>query len=125
MHAQSFHFSPRLPGKDWPASEAAHETRLAGLLRLGPGSKCLDVGCGVGGPLRPIACASGAHVTGITINDYQVQRGQYHNKRVSASLQEEHAAVTACMPEQHQRLSCRWQAAVFEYRSGGSALTEP
>lgn len=79
---QSFHFSPRLPGKDWASSEAAHEARLAALLQLGPGKKCLDVGCGVGGPMRTIASTSGAHVTGITINDYQVARGVYHNTRV-------------------------------------------
>lgn len=82
---QSFHFSPRLPGKDWAASEAAHEARLAALLGLGPGLKCLDVGCGVGGPMRTIASTSGAEVTGITINGYQVQRGEYHNKAVRAA----------------------------------------
>lgn len=27
--------------------------------------KCLDVGCGIGGPLREIALFSGAHVTGV------------------------------------------------------------
>ncbi len=79
---QSFHFSPRLPGKDWASSEAAHEARLAALLRLGPGKKCLDVGCGVGGPMRTIASTSGAEVTGITINDYQVSRAKHHNEKV-------------------------------------------
>ena len=79
---QSFHFSPRLPGKDWASSEAAHEARLAALLKLGPGKKCLDVGCGVGGPMRTIASTSGAEVTGITINDYQVSRAKHHNEKV-------------------------------------------
>lgn len=79
---QSFHFSPLLPGKTPAASEAAHEGRLAALLRLQPGMKCLDVGCGVGGPMRTIASTSGAEVTGITINDYQVQRATYHNEKV-------------------------------------------
>ncbi|KAL3156964.1 hypothetical protein ABBQ38_001222 [Trebouxia sp. C0009 RCD-2024] len=79
---QSFHFSPLLPGKTPAASEAAHEGRLAALLRLKPGMKCLDVGCGVGGPMRTIASTSGANVTGITINDYQVQRASYHNDKL-------------------------------------------
>jgi 24-methylenesterol C-methyltransferase len=79
---QSFHFSPLLPGKNAAASEAAHEARLAALLRLQPGMKCLDVGCGVGGPMRTIASTSGANVTGITINDYQVQRATYHNAKL-------------------------------------------
>ena len=64
------------------ASEAAHEARLPGILGLKPGTKALDVGCGVGGPMRTIASTSGSHVTGITINDYQVQRAKYHNERV-------------------------------------------
>jgi len=78
---QSFHFSPRLPGKDLKASEAAHEARLAALLQLKPGMKALDCGCGVGGPMRTIAATSGAHVTGITINEYQVGRAKYHNAK--------------------------------------------
>lgn len=36
--------------------------------------KVLDVGCGVGGPAREIAKFTGAYITGITINEYQVQR---------------------------------------------------
>lgn len=83
---QSFHFSPLLPGKTPAASEAAHESRLAALLRLQPGQKCLDVGCGVGGPMRTIASTSGANVTGITINDYQVSRATYHNEKVPQHL---------------------------------------
>lgn len=71
---QSFHFSPKLPGKNWAASEAAHEARVAATLGLKPGMRCLDVGCGVGGPMRTIAAVSGAHITGITINQYQVSR---------------------------------------------------
>jgi ubiquinone/menaquinone biosynthesis C-methylase UbiE len=37
--------------------------------------KCLDVGCGVGGPARNIARFSRADITGVTINAYQVARG--------------------------------------------------
>ena len=79
---QSFHFSPKLPAKGWKQSEAAHEARIAATLGLKPGMKCLDCGCGVGGPLRTIAAVSGAHVTGITINEYQVGRAKYHNDKV-------------------------------------------
>mmetsp|Transcript_31415 Transcript_31415/g.57040 ORF Transcript_31415/g.57040 Transcript_31415/m.57040 type:complete len:382 (-) Transcript_31415:444-1589(-) len=77
---QSFHFSPRLPHKDIKASEAAHEARIAATLGLKPGMKALDVGCGVGGPMRTIASTSGAKVTGITINQYQVDRANFLNK---------------------------------------------
>lgn len=79
---QSFHFSPKLPHKDLKASEAAHETRIGAVLGLKTGMKALDCGCGVGGPMRTIAATSGAHITGITINQYQVDRATLHNKRV-------------------------------------------
>lgn len=79
---QSFHFSPQLPHKGLRESEVAHETRIAAVLGLKPGMKALDCGCGVGGPMRTIAAVSGAHVTGITINEYQVNRAKSHNAKV-------------------------------------------
>lgn len=50
--------------------------------KLQRGQRALDVGCGVGGPMRTIAATSGAKVTGLTINDYQVSRAKYHNEKV-------------------------------------------
>lgn len=43
---------------------------------------CIDCGCGVGGPMRTIASVSGAKILGVTINDYQVGRANYHNEKV-------------------------------------------
>lgn len=42
--------------------------------------KCVDIGCGVGGPMRSIARFSGAQVTGVTICEYQVKVGNKYNK---------------------------------------------
>jgi sterol 24-C-methyltransferase len=57
-----------------------HEYYLAGRLGVKAGDKLLDVGCGVGGPMRNIAKFTRAHVTGVTLNEYQVQRGNKLNK---------------------------------------------
>ena len=70
----SFHFSPQLRGKNHSESGLAHETRIADTLGLKPGMNVIDVGCGIGGPLLTIASHSGAKVTGVTINKYQVER---------------------------------------------------
>lgn len=83
----SFHFSPLLPGKDWAACESAHESRIAALTGLEPGKSALDVGCGVGGPMRTIAAVSGGNVTGITINQYQVDRAGHHNEKLGLAKQ--------------------------------------
>ncbi len=41
--------------------------------------KVLDVGCGVGGPMRNIAVFTGAQIEGVTINQYQVNIGNKYN----------------------------------------------
>jgi sterol 24-C-methyltransferase len=77
---QSFHFAPRFKNETFAASIARHEHWLAAQLRLRPGMTVLDVGCGVGGPMRAIARFSGATVVGVNNNDYQIKRGNKHNE---------------------------------------------
>eukprot|EP00237_Pycnococcus_provasolii_P009973 CAMPEP_0198708028 /NCGR_PEP_ID=MMETSP1471-20131121/811_1 /TAXON_ID=41880 /ORGANISM="Pycnococcus provasolii, Strain RCC733" /LENGTH=375 /DNA_ID=CAMNT_0044467209 /DNA_START=38 /DNA_END=1165 /DNA_ORIENTATION=- len=84
---QSFHFSPPVKGKSHKAAEEMHEHYISDCAGLKKGMKALDIGCGVGGPMRVIARHSGANVTGITINDYQVQRCRSHNKRAGLDKQ--------------------------------------
>ena len=71
---QAFHFAPRHRGESLAASLARHEFFLALTLGLRPGVRVLDVGCGVGGPMRAIARLSGATIVGVNNNDYQVRR---------------------------------------------------
>lgn len=85
---ESFHFAHRLAGEGHVESLKRHEHYLALRLGLKPGDKVLDVGCGVGGPLREIALFSGAHITGLNNNAYQVSRGMLHNNRVGARVTE-------------------------------------
>jgi len=73
---ESFHFAPRFKGESFLASIARHQHYLASRLRLSPGMKVLDVGCGIGGPMRSIARFSGASVEGININTYQLERAR-------------------------------------------------
>ena len=83
--------------------------------------KCLDCGCGVGGPLRTIASVSGAHITGITINEYQVSRAKYHNEKVRGRIGGEEAGdletvawwVSSCRTQETMeggRMSEEWEA---------------
>ncbi|KAI8909941.1 hypothetical protein PhCBS80983_g02305 [Powellomyces hirtus] len=70
----SFHFARMFRDQSFKQSVAQHEDFLALKLGLKPGMECIDVGCGVGGPLREIAKFSGAFVTGLNNNSYQVDR---------------------------------------------------
>jgi len=70
---QSFHFAPRLVGETFEESILRSEYYLALRANIQPASKVLDVGCGVGGPMRNIQQFTGADITGVTINQYQVR----------------------------------------------------
>ena len=52
---QSFHFAYQLKGESFQEAIARHEYFLAGRLGVKQGDKVIDVGCGVGGPMRNIA----------------------------------------------------------------------
>jgi len=84
---QSFHFSPRRKGESFNNSIIRHEQRIGEAIRLAPGMHGLDVGCGVGGPMRAVARHTGAKVTGITINEYQVGRARKHNESAGLGSQ--------------------------------------
>jgi sterol 24-C-methyltransferase len=73
---ESFHLANRLKGESLRESIKRHEHFLALQLGLKPGQKVLDVGCGVGGPLREIAQFSMTSITGLNNNEYQITRGK-------------------------------------------------
>lgn len=66
------------------------QERLADILGLKEGTKALDVGCGVGGPARAIASYSKSKVVGVTLNQYQVDRGANHTKKAGLDHLVEH-----------------------------------
>lgn len=84
---KSFHFAPRVKGETFEASIIRHEQFLSRKLRLGRGMKVLDVGCGVGGPMRNIAKFSGASVVGVNNNADQIERGERYNDKEKLSGQ--------------------------------------
>ena len=81
---RSFHFAPRRRGESFKASLLRHETYLADRLSLKPGMQVLDVGCGIGGPMRNLARYSGASFVGINTNAYQLERARVHTREVQS-----------------------------------------
>ncbi|TQD91599.1 hypothetical protein C1H46_022782 [Malus baccata] len=79
---ESFHFAPRWNGESLRESIKRHEHFLALQLGLKPGQKVLDVGCGIGGPLREISRFSSTSITGLNNNEYQITRGKELNRIV-------------------------------------------
>lgn len=77
---QSFHFGPRYFNETFMESIKRAEYHLCNRLGMRPGMKVLDVGCGVGGPMRNMAMFTGSSIEGITINEYQVKIGNKYNE---------------------------------------------
>ncbi|KFA47962.1 hypothetical protein S40293_09061 [Stachybotrys chartarum IBT 40293] len=83
--SQSFHFCRFAYGESFHRAIARHEHYLAHNMGIGSDMKVLDVGCGVGGPAREIVKFTGAHVTGLNINEYQVERAGVYAEREGLS----------------------------------------
>jgi sterol 24-C-methyltransferase len=77
-----FHFAPRFIGEEFQESLRRLEYFLCSKIQLNEKTHALDVGCGVGGPMRNIARFSGSKVTGANISDYQIKVGNKRNKEV-------------------------------------------
>lgn len=80
-----FHFAQLLAGEDHDSSLARHERDIAYKMGIGPEDHVLDAGSGVGGPARVIHAATGATITGITINEFQIERARFHTQRAGMS----------------------------------------
>jgi len=70
-----FHFANQFQGESFRDAIRRHEYYLAGRLGVKRGSKLLDCGCGVGGPARNIARFTDSSIKAVTINQFQVDRG--------------------------------------------------
>jgi SAM-dependent methyltransferase len=60
-------------GRRWREGAVRHSRDVARLIPLPPGSRVLDLGCGVGGPARLMAEEFGWHVVGISLSRLQVE----------------------------------------------------
>lgn len=79
------HFATRAPNESFAASLARHEHYLAYKLGLRQGMLALDLGCGVGGPLREIVRFTGARVVGVNISAYQLDLARRYTEDAGLS----------------------------------------
>ena len=82
---KSFHFAARARNEGFAASLARHEHYLAHMLGLRSGMVALDLGCGIGGPLRQIARFTGARIVGVNISKYQLERARNYTEEAGLS----------------------------------------
>lgn len=72
----SFHFGYRAAHEPHSKAIANSQHFVAQKLNVRDMDRVLDMGCGIGGPLRGVVRATGANVTGLTINKHQIKRAR-------------------------------------------------
>ncbi|KAF0721254.1 hypothetical protein AaE_010116 [Aphanomyces astaci] len=103
---QSFHFANRFKDETFTESIKRVEYFLAAKLGLSKDSYALDMGCGIGGPMRNIARFSGAKIKGLTINEYQVRVANRNNKQTGLD--------SRCHVQQGNFMEMPFEASTFD-----------
>ncbi len=76
---ESLHFAPLAPHESLEQSKIRHQRAMITKLELEPGMTVVDVGCGVGGPMRRVVRETGARVVGINISEAQLAQARKLN----------------------------------------------
>ena len=71
------------PGMSLDEAQAAKKAHIAAKLRIEPGMRVLDIGCGWGGLALTLARDFGADVTGITLSDNQLATARARAERLA------------------------------------------
>ena len=88
---ESLHFAPLSPRESLEDSVIRHERLMVSKLELDPGMKVVDIGCGIGGPMRRVAREAGVRVVGINASEVQCNSARRLN--AAAGL----ADLTECL----------------------------
>ena len=76
---ESLHFAPLSPGESVHDSKIRHQRLMISKLELREGMTVVDVGCGIGGPMRRVVSEAGVRVVGVNINETQMDRAKSLN----------------------------------------------
>ena len=74
--SESLHFAPLSPSESLEESQIRHQRLMIGKLELQEGMVVIDVGCGIGGPMRRVVQEAGVRVTGVNSSEVQLARAR-------------------------------------------------
>ena len=77
--SESLHFAPLTPHESLEESKIRHQRLMISKLDMQEGMTVVDVGCGVGGPMRRVVREGGVRVVGININTIQLEKAKRLN----------------------------------------------
>ena len=73
---ESLHFAPLTPTETLEDSIIRHQRLMIANLELQQGMTVVDIGCGIGGPMRRIVRESGVRVVGVNNNEVQMEKAK-------------------------------------------------
>ena len=87
---ESLHFAPLTPGETLEEAIVNHQRLMIEQLRLQEGMRIVDIGCGVGGPMRRVARESGAKVVCLNNNKQQLEEARRRNLKAGLNHKAEY-----------------------------------
>lgn len=76
---ESLHFAPLSPRESVEDAKIRHQRLMIAKLELREGMSVIDVGCGIGGPMRRVVREAGVRVTGINYSKIQMEKAKSLN----------------------------------------------
>ena len=76
---ESLHFAPLSPQESLEDSKIRHQRLMIAKLELCKGMTVIDVGCGIGGPMRRVAREAGVRVVGVNSSEVQLEKAKLLN----------------------------------------------
>ena len=76
---ESLHFAPLSPTESLEDSKTRHQRLMIDKLDLREGMDVIDVGCGLGGPMRRVVGEGGVRVLGVNNNELQLEKAKALN----------------------------------------------
>ena len=76
---ESLHFAPLSPHESLEESKLRHQRLMISKLELQQGMTVVDVGCGIGGPMRRVVGEANVRVVGINNNESQLDKAKRLN----------------------------------------------
>ena len=76
---ESLHFAPLSPRESLEDSKIRHQRLMIAKLALQEGMTVIDVGCGVGGPMRRVVQEAGVKVLGVNSSEVQMEKAKALN----------------------------------------------
>ena len=74
--SESLHFAPLAPGESLEDSQIRHQRQMIAKLELQEGMAVVDVGCGIGGPMRRVVRETGVKAVGINRSEVQLAKAK-------------------------------------------------